>query len=269
MRHSPGVRAFGMDQAKGAAASRVEAGEAAKILGAVVKGAGSIGQAVKDIAQLARGRSALAEHRWSLHLTAEAPTEATANAQLDAARRLLRDAAEIDNVVPKTLRAKPYSIRGLVGPDGERWVPVHGVLPLSRARECMAALQNHLNESAAAMERAGVTVQWLASSAGAYVTIEPMFYWRDALDPIQLAHLSERNRARFGGAAENTAARELVRRLRAELRDVFGRHGAVHAQVGRFYQLTERMDAGSRDLLARVKHALDPNGRMNPGSLGL
>jgi D-lactate dehydrogenase (cytochrome) len=131
----------------------------------------------------------------------------------------------------------------------------------------MAALQAHVDSSA--LSAAGVKAQWLCSSAGAYVTIEPMFYWRDALDPIQLAHLSERNRARFGGAAENIPARELVLRLRAELRDVFERHGAVHAQVGRFYRLAERMDPGSRELLARVKRALDPEGRMNPGSLGL
>jgi FAD/FMN-containing dehydrogenase len=266
MRHAPGVRAFGMDEAKGTSASKVEAGEAARILGAVVKGAGSIGQAVKDVAQLARGRNALGGHPWSLHLTAEAATEVAAQAQLDVARKHLH-AVEIDNVVPKTLRAKPYSIRGLVGPDGERWVPVHGVLPLSRARECMAALQAHIDSSV--LSKAGVKAQWLCSSAGAYVTIEPMFYWRDALDPIQLAHLSERNRARFGGAAENIAARDLVRRLRAELREVFERHGAVHAQVGRFYRLTELMDAGSRELLSRVKRALDPEGRMNPGSLKL
>lgn len=268
MRHAPGVRCFGMDQAKGASASKVEAGEAAKILGAVVKGAGSLAQAVKDVAQLARGRNTLEAHPWSLHLTAEGATEAAAQAQLDLARKHMR-ATEIDNVVPKTLRAKPYSIRGLVGPDGERWVPVHGVLPLSRARECMAALQAHIESNAAALGQAGVKAQWLCSSAGPYVTIEPMFYWRDALDEIQLVHLSERNRERFSKFPQNLPAREVVRRLRGELRDVFGRYGAVHAQVGRFYRLTELMDPGSRDLLARVKRALDPDGRMNPGSLQL
>jgi D-lactate dehydrogenase (cytochrome) len=263
-------RAFAMDQAKGEAASKVEFGEAARVLGAVVKGAGSMGRALKDVAQLARGRTALQSHPWSLHLTVEAATEESANAQLELARRLIgKQGVEIDNVVPKTLRAKPYSVRGMVGPQGERWVPVHGILPLSRARACMAALRAHLATQAAALSSTGVEVQWLVSSLGAYVTIEPMFYWRDALDALHLAHLSERNRARFGGVAENPAARSLVRRLRAELRDILDAHDAVHAQIGRFYRLTELMDPGSRDLLTRVKRALDPDARMNPGALGL
>ena len=41
--------------------------------------------------------------------------------------------------------------------------------------------------------------------------MEPMFYWRDALDPLHLKHLSERNRARFGDFAANPDARAFVR----------------------------------------------------------
>ena len=53
---------------------------------------------------------------------------------------------------PGIARHRPAGLA--VGPDGERWVPIHGVLPLSRARECMAALQAHLESSAAASARA-------------------------------------------------------------------------------------------------------------------
>jgi len=263
------ARALAMDPLKNRTATRVEVGEAVRTVGAVVARSGSIGQAIRDVAQMARGRSALAEAPWSLHLTAEASTEAGAAAQLDLARALCRAGREIEPVVPKALRAKPYSIRGFVGPDGERWVPVHGVLPLSRARACMAALQDHLAAAEAALAADGISGSFLLSSLGAYMTIEPMFYWPDALDPIHMANLSERNRARFGGRPVNSAARETVRRMRGELTAILDAHGAVHSQIGRFYRFGEALAPGTRALLEGLKRLLDPAGRMNPGALGL
>ena len=65
------------------------------------------------------------------------------------------------------------------------------------------------------------------------------------------------------------AARELVARLRRRLRDVFHAHGAVHAQLGRFYRHDGALDASAVALARRVKAALDPRGLMNPGALDL
>ena len=64
-------------------------------------------------------------------------------------------------------------------------------------------------------------------------------------------------------------ARALVGTLRAEARECFERHDAAHAQAGRFYRHAERLDAGSAALLTRLRDALDPDRRMNPGVLGL
>ena len=264
------ARAFSMDQLKGKSATRVDAAEAASVVGAVVREAGSVGRAVKDLAQLAMGRSVLDDAGWSLHMTVEAASSAIAEAQLDLARAVCRQAGrEIDNVIPKTMRAKPYSVRGLVGPDGERWVPIHGILPLTRAAACMNALLVKLDAESAALAAAGISHSWMISSSGAYITIEPMFYWKDRLDAIQLAYLSERNRVRFGGAADNLPARALVRRLRDELRDIMRAHAAEHAQLGRFYPYLPLLEPGAQALATRIKDALDPGRRMNPGVLGL
>ena len=263
------ARAFSMDQLKGKSATRVDAAEAASVVGAVVREAGSVGRAVKDLAQLAMGRSVLDDAGWSLHMTVEAASSAIAEAQLDLARAVCRQAGrEIDNVIPKTMRAKPYSVRGLVGPDGERWVPIHGILPLTRAAACMNALLVKLDAESAALAAAGISLSWMISSSGAYITIEPMFYWKDRLDAIQLAYLSERNRVRFGGAADNLPARALVRRLRDELRDIMRAHAAEHAQLGRFYPYLPLLEPGAQALATRIKDALDPGRRMNPGVLG-
>ena len=263
------ARAFSMDQLKGKSATRVDAAEAASVVGAVVREAGSVGRAVKDLAQLALGRNVLDDAGWSLHMTVEAASSAIAEAQLELARAVCRQAGrEIDNVIPKTMRAKPYSVRGLVGPDGERWVPIHGILPLTRAAACMNALLVKLDAESAALAAAGISHSWMISSSGAYITIEPMFYWKDRLDAIQLAYLSERNRVRFGGAADNLPARALVRRLRDELRDIMRAHAAEHAQLGRFYPYLPLLEPGAQALATRIKDALDPGRRMNPGVLG-
>ncbi len=262
------TRAFSMDQAKTQSATHVSVAEAAGIVGAVVRSAGSVTQAVRDVAQLATSKRALGAASWSLHCVVEAPTQALADAQLALAKRVCaQEGTEIDNVLPKTLRAKPYSIRGFVGPAGERWVPVHGILPISRARACMAALQAALASREPELSALGITHSWMISSAGAYLTIEPMLYWSDALDPIHLQHLSERNRARFGGFAPNPAARECVMSLRDALCAIMDQHDAIHAQIGRFYPYADRMDTGSRELLQRIKQALDPHGTMNPDVL--
>ena len=119
------------------------------------------------------------------------------------------------------------------------------------------------------MERTGVVANWLIASGGPFVTIEPMFYWPDSLPPQTLAHLSTSHRTRFGGAAANPDAVALVRRLRLRLRDILDAHGAVHAQIGRFYRYADALDPGGADLARRVKAALDPERRLNPGALGL
>jgi FAD/FMN-containing dehydrogenase len=268
MRAGAVSRGFAIDRLRSRAATSLEAGEAARTVGAVVARAGSVGQALRDVAQLARASLAEAPP-WALHLTAEADTPRAAEERLDAARRICAAGREIDAVVPKTLRTRPFSIRGMVGPEGERWVPVHGILPPSRAVSAMVALERTIAAEQPAIDAAGMSVNWLVSSMGAYVVIEPMFYWRDALAPIHLAALSEKNRARFGAFVAAPEGRALARRLRVALRDVLDAHGAVHAQIGRFYRFTERMDPGSAALVRLVKAALDPEGRMNPGVLGL
>ena len=264
IQRGPGGRTLAFDRARAEVATgNMEMHDAVRTVAAAAGNAGSLGQAVKDLLGLRGARERLEAAPWSLHLIAEGSTAALADAQLDAMARLCRDAGgtPIPSVVPQALDAKPFSVRGMLGPLGERWVPVHGYLPLSRAAACLVGINTVFVERAAEIARHRVRVNWLVSSNGAAITLEPMFYWHDALDPLHMAYLSQRNRARFGGSTPDPAARSFVRDLRVAVRDVMDRHGAAHGQLGRFYV------SPRGDMLARIKSVLDPERRVNPGVL--
>ena len=264
------TRALSMDQLKAKSATQVDVREALGVARAVIGESKSLGGAIKDLTQLAFGRGELQRAKWSLHLTVEAATTEMAESQMALARGVCQGKGqEIDNMIPKAMRAKPYSIRGLVGPEGERWVPVHAILPLTRAQACMRDLVAQLQSHEDQFQAAGVFYSWIISTLGAYITIEPMFYWKDQLDAVHMAHLSPRNQDRFSSFEVNEKARALVAQVREQLRQTMGEHDAVHAQMGRFYPYLPGLTPGTQSLVRDIKTALDPRGALNPGVLGL
>jgi D-lactate dehydrogenase (cytochrome) len=264
------TRALSMDQLKAKSATQVDVREALGVARAVIGESKSLGGAIKDLTQLAFGRGELQRAKWSLHLTVEAATTEMAESQMALARCVCQGKGqEIDNMIPKAMRAKPYSIRGLVGPEGERWVPVHAILPLTRAQACMRDLVAQLQSHEDQFQAAGVFYSWIISTLGAYITIEPMFYWQDQLDAVHMAHLSPRNQDRFSTFEVNEKARALVAQVREQLRQTMGEHDAVHAQMGRFYPYLPGLTPGTQSLVRDIKTALDPRGALNPGVLGL
>ena len=225
------------------------------------------GLAVRVVAN-GPGNGPGADAPWTVHVTMEGATEDAADCVLAAVRADRgQQATEIDADVPRRLHARPFSIRGFVGLEGERWLPVHGVLPLSQAPSCLAALQRLLADHAAELDTHGIRYTWTLSSTGPYITIEPMFYWNDALTPLHLYYLSDRHRERFSGRHDAAEARALVRRVRDDLRLAMDAHDAVHAQLGHYFPYRSALEDGAGQLAARIKRALDPDGRMHPGTL--
>jgi D-lactate dehydrogenase (cytochrome) len=196
---------------------------------------------------------------WALHVTAESA----------AFRRLAirKGGRPIAATVPAALQDHPFSIRGALGPAAERWVPVHGLLPLSAAPAAMQALLDTAAAHEAERCETGITLGWLISARAAHVLFEPMFLWPDALGTTHLKHLPSRVTTR---AAERPAAphiRAVVDRMRAEMRDTLDAHGAVHLQIGRYYD--QPLDPAARKVREGLKRMLDPDRRINPGSAGL
>ncbi len=264
-------KSFGMDPLKNRTATKVDLREGAATLKEVARSSGSLMRGLKDAAKIvAAGRDAYDDVAWSLHLTIEGFDQRAAEAALEAARKACvgHGGRDIEPSIPIAMRAKPFSIRGFLGLQGERWVPVHGVFPMSRAQEVIDATDRFFAERKADLDRHEIHHSFLSSINGQFWLLEPMFYWADEVSEFHMRYLDRKRYAKFESIAADEDARATVMRLRGELRDLFHGLGAVSAQIGKFYNLPDALEPETYAVLTSIKDLLDPDRRLNPGNLG-
>lgn len=248
--------------------------EDVKALGRVVGGAGSLISGLKQGAKVALGgRSFLEDAECSLHLACEGRNAAEAAAHAAEIRGIVEAAGgqSVPNTVPTVLRSAPFAnITSLLGPGGERWVPVHGVVPFSRAVEAYAAVQAVFDGEAEALASHGVTTGVLMCTVGAQAMIvEPCLYWPGEQPPLHQRVLPADYLAKLPQHPHDERIAAYVDGVKLLLREALAGSGAVHFQIGKFYHYAERLEPNTLALVRALKLALDPQGRMNPGALGL
>jgi FAD/FMN-containing dehydrogenase len=246
----------------------------AKSLVTMMKAQGGFWRGLKEGARVvAAGRSFLDDATFSIHCIAEGRTQAAADEDM---RRIAAIAAanhgrQVENTIPKVLRANPFPpVNSMAGPDGGRWLPVHGIVPHSRALATIEAVTALYERNAAEMDRLEVGAGYMFLTLGTTgFLIEPCFYWPDELWPLHEASIEPAHLAKLNRYPANPEARALVEKLRGGVIEVVAAMDGVHFQLGRTYPLDGRIDPAAWDLLMAVKARLDPYGRMNPGVLGL
>ncbi|MGE0581667.1 MAG: FAD-binding oxidoreductase [Steroidobacteraceae bacterium] len=245
-----------------------------KTLGKVMKAAGGGLAGLKEGAKLVlAGRGFLDEKQFSMHLSLDGRDAADADAKAAIVRAAASGAGarEVENSVPKVMRAHPFAdVTSMLGPGGERWVPVHGVTAFSRAaalfESCKAVFARHADE----MQRLDIDHGYLIASVGlAGILIEPVLYWPEARLAFHERVLPPDYLAKLPTFPPNPAATEAVGRIRVALAETFVMQGAVSFQIGKFYPYQRGLEPGAAGLLRQIKAIVDPGGRMNPGSLGL
>jgi FAD/FMN-containing dehydrogenase len=252
---------------------RVSLAEDAKALGQVVRAAGG---GLKGLAEGAKvvfgGRGFLDEAQFSVHMTLEGRDPADADAKLARVREIVGErGTEVTSTIPKVMRSNPFAeLNSMLGPSGERWVPVHGSVPMSAAMRTYEALEAIQARYRTERERHAIDHGYLLCILGDRgILIEPVLYWPDSRLAFHERVIDAGYLATLPVHAENRPAREVVDRLRGDLARCFMEHGAASFQIGRFYLYQEGLDPSAAALLRAVKALVDPQGILNPGCLGL
>ncbi|MFN3959030.1 MAG: FAD-binding oxidoreductase [Parvularculaceae bacterium] len=245
-----------------------------KALAGVVKGQKNLLAGVREAAKIAiAGRDIVEDDDYSVHLAVEGRAEAGVAADLAAARRIAAEAGgrEIENTIPKVVRATPFTpLNAIIGPDGERWAPVHGIVPHSKAATVWREIDDYFASLKADFDREGVFTGYLLTTLSTNgFLIEPVFYWPSALDALHRETVEASMIARVKAYSENPAATTLVAKARRRVAEIFLAHGAAHFQIGKTYLYREGRSPEAWALLDSLKSALDPHRRLNPGALGL
>lgn len=269
------MECFGFDPFLQAQRMRREslATDARNLLG-VMKSAGGVGKALTEGARIATaGRDFVADAEWSFSVMIEDRHAGGAAARLEAVRRIADDEGgrELPATVPKVLRANPFGpVNSIVGPEGERWVPVHGIFPHSRAVAAMDAIAKlfESHERTVIEHEIGVG-HLLTTIAGNCTVLEPVFFWPDALEEVHRRSVEPGHLRKIRGFPENRKARTAVTEIREALIALFTDLGAAHLQLGKSYRYREGLQSANWRLIEALKKELDPGRRMNPGALGL
>ncbi len=231
---------------------------------------GGIRQAAKTIVA---GKSIAQRGEYSLHVVCDGRSEAAIGADLAAIREIAarHGGKEIDNSVAKVVRASPFGpVDSMLGPNGERWVPTHGVVAHSDATTVWSEMVGLFESHAAELDRHAVRWGFLTCTmASNGFLIEPVMIWPDELHPMHRHYVRDEYLSGIKTFAANPDARAFVTAMRGKLIDIFSKYQAVHFQIGKAYPYRAGRKETAWELVEKLKTSMDPDGRINPGCLGL
>ncbi len=226
---------------------------------------------VRVLKMAVAGKRFLSGFDYSAHYVVEGGSQAEIRAKLATIRKAMAGhGTEIANTIPTVLRAMPFiPLYPILGPRGQRWVPMHGILPFSKLKEFNRRVAKIHAEHEGKMEVLKIekAAMFTSISTNGFL-YEPVFYWEDDRTPYHKRYLPQEYLDMLPEYESNPEGRAFVGELRAMIQEVFCDMGAVHMQVGKSYPYLQGRQEQATEILRKVKKGLDPDGLMNPGALG-
>jgi hypothetical protein len=265
---------FGLDPAlQEGQMGRADAATALKSALAVWQTSRGLFDGIAQLLKLAfAGRGFLRGAVFSAHWVIDGIDDASCRAAVAKLRAALQPfGAEVPATVPTVANAMPFMpLYAIRSPSGERWVPVHGMLPFSRVDAFRTELSAYYAEHESEMKRLKIRYGAMFMTVGTNAFLyEPVFYWQDDYTITQRRLMPDGYADTLPQYAANPEGRALVDHMKHGIADIFQRHGAAHLQIGKFYPYMRGRDPHTAKLLRDLKALVDPQRRLNPGSLGL
>jgi FAD/FMN-containing dehydrogenase len=245
----------------------------AQQLSGVIQAETGIVNKVKQGAKVAlAGRRFMDEVEWAMFTISEGRTEAEAAHQVKRIRAICgaEGGKELPDSIPRIMAANPFGpVNNMVGAEGERWLPVHGLVPHSKGEKVLAAIEAVYERNRDVLEQYAIETGYLIAVVSEQITVlEPVFFWPDALNALHKQSLEPDHLARMNQFEAVPGAREAVYQIKSEVVDLLSAEGASHFQLGKAYHYRPALKAPAENLFGSIKSALDPDGIMNPGVLG-
>ena len=89
---------------------------------------------------------------------------------------------DMEPSLPKIMRSTPFvAPNSMLGTEGERWVPIHAMVPHSRASQLVKAVHNYFDNNEEIMNKNEIDWGYLMATVS-YQTflMEPVFFWKDS-----------------------------------------------------------------------------------------
>lgn len=245
----------------------------ARVLAKVVRQAGGVASGLRAGLDLVRAGKHFADDQYSLNLVCAARNVAALEADMAETRAIAArfGGRPLPDSIPRANRANLFPpVNGVLGAEGERWVALNAKVSHADAQRLYDAAEAILAKHADAMAASGIGVSRLLTLMSNHAfSYEPVFSWFDSWLPQHRRTPEPHHLAKLQEPAANPEARAVLETVRAELVQLFSDLGAASNQIGKTYRYLPSLKPETRALVQGLKRLVDPDGRMNPGALGL